>query len=195
MMAEIKIRHEIIIRSMLGHYDIHDVGLYELCFLQFRMICELIALGCLAVHGDVPGALSARMREAHQADFILNALEKLHPRFFPEPGIVVTNPDGGEYFLPVENALPKAELIKLYWRCGEVLHRGSFKRIEAPRTIDMNEIEPICQKIADLLKFHRIALVGTSDELWLEIGHGTKVRGTLRRPTNLPIEWQPRKTL
>ena len=37
----------------------HETGLhrlleFELCFLQLRKVCELIALGCLIAHGDIP---------------------------------------------------------------------------------------------------------------------------------------------
>ena len=45
----------------------------------------IIALACLVAHGDVSGAQSAAMRKHYEADWIMDALERLHPEFYPEP--------------------------------------------------------------------------------------------------------------
>src|ERR1017187_2239008 len=53
-MAEIKVRIGAI--NAIGGTIEHRVPaliVREFCFLQFRMICELIALGCLTAHGDI----------------------------------------------------------------------------------------------------------------------------------------------
>jgi hypothetical protein len=84
----------------------------EFCFLQLRMLCELIALGCLTAHGDL---MSGKLRETWQADKIIRGLEELHPDFYP---IAAT-----------EVLFTKEELIKLYWKCGDLLHRGTFETL------------------------------------------------------------------
>jgi len=102
---------------------------FELSCLQLRMVCELIALACLAVHGDSPGTRSATMRNAHEADRILRVLETLNPRFYPEPGLSVPHPKGSAFIVSSDEHMTKADLLKLYWKCGEELHRGTYDTV------------------------------------------------------------------
>ena len=57
----------------------------EFCFLQLRMLCELIALGCLVAHGDIEETKLATFQKAYNAGDIINRLGKLHPAFYPSP--------------------------------------------------------------------------------------------------------------
>jgi hypothetical protein len=43
----------------------------EFCFLQLRMLCELVALGCLVAHGDI--TKGKYFQKAYKADDILVA--------------------------------------------------------------------------------------------------------------------------
>jgi hypothetical protein len=98
LMEELKARHAII-RSILeearhGRFALSPYILGELCFLQLRMICELIALGCLLIHGDIPATRTNRMQKAYGADWIIGRLEELHPSFYPLPGEQVLDDAG-----------------------------------------------------------------------------------------------------
>jgi|SRR5882724_2304781 len=64
----------------------------EFCYLQLRMLCELIAVGCLVVHGDVEGTKG--LCKVWAADKVMKRLEKLHPDFYPHP-MVFTFPKPG----------------------------------------------------------------------------------------------------
>src|SRR6476620_6201345 len=66
-------------------FALPGVTIAELCTLQHRMICEMIALACLGLHRELPNARTARISSFYQADAILNALEKLQPQFYPQP--------------------------------------------------------------------------------------------------------------
>jgi hypothetical protein len=85
LMQDIKIRTsalEFLSRNPAGMIE----GVIAECEqLQIRMISETLAVACLLVHGDVEGARSSRLSKAYQADLIINALEKLHPKFYPKP--------------------------------------------------------------------------------------------------------------
>jgi hypothetical protein len=86
---ELKGRHAII-RGVIADatqrkFVLRPTILGELCYLQLRMICELIALGCLLVHGDIPAARAGRIQKAYAADWIINKLTALHPSFYPVP--------------------------------------------------------------------------------------------------------------
>lgn len=52
----------------------------ELCHLQLRHICELIAIGCLIVRGDY-----ASSSDHYSPSKIFRVLEKSYEGFFPQP--------------------------------------------------------------------------------------------------------------
>ncbi len=66
----------------------------ESCYLQMRLITELIARACLVIHSGVPGANSKWFRKAVHADEIMDALAGLHPEFYPIPEKPVEEEDG-----------------------------------------------------------------------------------------------------
>ena len=141
---------------------------FELYHLQMRMICELVAIGCLAAHDDIPEVHSKDWRSAYKADFILNKLEKLHPNFFPIP---VKRIWKGDQFLLVSDPRPtigKAELIRIYHDCGKVLHRGNIAEIGPTRTTDKDfeSIRDWPQKIGVLIDSHIIRLKEPSSYRW-----------------------------
>ena len=54
--------------------------------------------------------------------------------------------------------LTKEELVKLYWKCGDVLHRGSFQALSSRiyTDTDIEEIKAWKQNIEALLSCHAI---------------------------------------
>ena len=65
IMLEILVRDELILNALNKSIPPtaamqHNPGIYqiitgEFCYFQLRIICELIALACLTVHGDIQG--------------------------------------------------------------------------------------------------------------------------------------------
>jgi hypothetical protein len=141
----------------------------EYCFLQLRMLCELVALGCLVAHGDISN--TSAFRRAYKADKILDDLERLHPDFYPYPILPeFTRPSPGNpgrvHLNDVTfDYLKKNELIRLYGKCGDVLHKGNFERLVSPRKplpkdYSYKDIQEPGQKLINLLNNHRISRVG-----------------------------------
>jgi hypothetical protein len=60
--------------------------LREIAFLQFRMLCESIALGCLVVHGDIGETQIGNLRKEWSASKIMERLGSLADDFYPHPG-------------------------------------------------------------------------------------------------------------
>jgi hypothetical protein len=141
----------------------------EYCWLQIRMVCELIALGCLVAHGDI--TKSNKFSKTYQADKIMNALENLHSSFFPFPVKATrTETPRGWHLEPLKSGyLTKSEFMKLYnQRCGHELHRGSLKTILTKAKImvpagDFGEIQSWTSKIMRLLDHHSILLLGSNE--------------------------------
>ena len=53
LMEEAKDRLSAMDIALEGKTGLSMGAIHELCFLQLRMLCELIALGCLTAHGDL----------------------------------------------------------------------------------------------------------------------------------------------
>lgn len=133
----------------------------ELCYLQLRLLCELVALGCLIAHGDIEATRGKKLQKEYAADDILKALEHLHPNFYPHPITCHFHP-GGVHIERVESGyLTKHELIALYHECGGHLHRGSLSTIfrkenpKQPPTVE-RALE-WGKKFSNLLSQHHIA--------------------------------------
>jgi hypothetical protein len=165
LMEEVKIRIESIEFAISGLLKFHPVIIREFSYLQLRLVCELIALGCLTAHGDIPGIKSRALAKAWSADDILNKLESLHPDFYPHPVRQVKHPDHYE-LVPVESGfLTKQELLALNGRSGAILHRGNLKRLwSGPISAQPNHSDVVdwVSKIKTLLNQHRLALIGGS---------------------------------
>jgi hypothetical protein len=131
LMEELKRRRNIIADVLDSKFNLPQGIAVELCYLQLRMICELIALGCLAAHGDIPATRSGKMQKEYRPGAILTELEQLHSEFYPVPGKQIISPTTGR---PVkvetvtEPYLTKTDLLALWAECGTILHRGSMRK-------------------------------------------------------------------
>lgn len=135
----------------------------EFCFLQLRMICELIALGCLVAHGDIEETKAPALQKSYNAGDIVKRLEKLHPNFYPVPRKPMFSPDHVHMEDYDGDFLTKDQLLTLYGRCGYVLHRGSLRNLLNPKNqppADFQHIEHWGQKILNLLSLHTISRIG-----------------------------------
>jgi hypothetical protein len=175
LMEELKARHAVVHKALLdareGNFAFSPYIVGELCFLQLRMMCELIALGCLLVHGDISATRTRRMQKAFAADWIIQRLEELHPSFYPLPAIETLD-EAGTVILIEPNPRPhltKADLVKLYAECGAVLHRGTLKSVLAADTkpMDLVRVGRWAAKITQLLEWHQIPLIGDRHQIWV----------------------------
>jgi hypothetical protein len=169
LMFEIRQRTEVIHAVMRGVYKLPKLAAYELCYLEFRIVCELIALGSLVVHGDIPATKAGRLTKAYQADAILNSLEKLHPNFYPRPGRQILDSKGA--VIGVEKVkdgyLTKSELLSLYRETGDLLHRGTLRALKERPAGDFAEIDRKAKRLAKLLDNHQISMIDDEYELWV----------------------------
>jgi len=156
LMEEAKYRLLAMNTALLGRTGLPHGAVHEFCFLQLRMLGELIALGCLTAHGDLQ---TGKLKGEYKADQIIRRLQRLHPDFYPKAATQTkAGPDEYDAELLIDGFLTKEELLKLYWRCGDVLHRGSLQALSSLKyaTGDFEEIETWKQKIEVLLSYHAI---------------------------------------
>lgn len=140
--------------------------LQEFCFLQLRILCEQIALGCVIAHDDIthPEAL----KQWH-VDKIFRRLGELKPQFYPK-ALDGQFGDGHHHFTDATRpCLTKSELVQLWTLCGSHLHRGTAKALlsEAGNMpFDRAAIIEYAQKIANLLQLHAIQALSGKD-VWI----------------------------
>ena len=162
LMEEIKIRLSCIEDALNSKFVMPGAVTREFCFLQLRMICELIALGCLTAHGDIEG--TKELRKKYSANEIMARLEELHADFYPR--IVVSNTSFPAQ-ISLEDShdgLTKDLLLKLNSQCGDVLHRGTIKKLLSAKTAIQNDFSDILKwrkQIIALLNYHAITLADT----------------------------------
>ena|SRR5215207_2390430 len=131
IMEEVKIRLSSVQMAASGAFGVPSPLVKEYGFLQIRMTCELIALGCLVAHGDLTATQSRRFQTEYSAGKIMAQLSELHPGFFPRPTVPVRIPGGFHLEDAPPGCMTKDEFIALYGKCGEHLHRGSIKKADA----------------------------------------------------------------
>lgn len=138
----------------------------ESAFLQVRMLCEVIALGCLTTQGDLAGTRAANLQSNYKADFILTKLEGLNPKFFPVPVKVTDTPLGdgrtNHHMDPIPTGfLTRSELIALYRKCGGRVHRGSIVKFQSTAERvwdeDFRELRGWWDKLHLLLNTHVVS--------------------------------------
>ncbi len=163
LMSEIKGRLELVAFSV-GSPPFSLAARYEFGYLQLRMICEVIALACLTAHGDVIATKNPRLKEKWRAGEIIKGLEQLHAGFFPVPVDQILDADGDlESIRPLKNKnkyLSKNDLLSLYARCGDILHRGNLNDI-TPKNVTRDDLLKIAvwhNKILHLLNRHYIEM-------------------------------------
>jgi hypothetical protein len=164
IMEEIKIRISAIdagTGGILGPH-LHPLIIREHCYLQLRMICELIAIGCLVAHGDIQAPKISKLRKEWSAETIMKELADLHPDFYPMPMRQGRNEMGHLLTGITPSPFPKEELLKVYGRSGDVLHRGNVRNLIERGTVPINfpDITAIAQKIHDLLAVHLVVMMG-----------------------------------
>jgi hypothetical protein len=157
VLIEIKHRTDVVNGVLTGKIVLPIKIAEELCYLQYRMICELIAMGCLIAHEDIKP--KSDLYKSYKADWIMNELSKLHPQFFPIPLENSNNfekPD--QWSIKKSGYLTKGDLSRLFNReAGANLHRGGVAKLNISRDgIRMDKVREWLIKLVGLLERHYI---------------------------------------
>jgi len=172
LMEEVKIRIDTVNFTYQNRDKLPPVVVREICYLQFRFVCETVALACLAAHSELK---DRAVNRAYEPDKIMKRLEKLNPFFYPQPierhratdskGPIIIGPRDVKH-------LRKKELRELWIKAGGILHRGSMLKIlrkEKPDNGDYSDIFDWSEKITGLLNTHWITLAGGKKGLYVSL--------------------------
>jgi hypothetical protein len=126
VMVEVKERMVILESILRNRVDIADFAKAELAAVQVRKNCELIAMGCVIAHGDVPEA-SPLLKEWNLNE-LLKRIGKLNPLFYPRPFKPTVSPDQVYHIEWVTSGyLERHELLEAWGRCCDFLHSVSVR--------------------------------------------------------------------
>jgi hypothetical protein len=163
LMEEVKARIGAADAAITGKYPVHPVIAQEIAYLQLRLLCETIALGCLVAHGHITNINFDRLHKEYDADKIIKEMAKLHADFYPVP-IILTQLFGNMWGEKprTEGFLTKQELLKLYGITGNFLHRGRLKKLLESMNpeVDFSAIAGWLTKIGGLMSVHQIHAPG-----------------------------------
>jgi len=126
VMEEIKAR-VLVISSFIKEVRTtgNDVTDAEFISLQFRKILELIALGSMVSNKEKYSEIRVRFERDWNAKNIIGDLSRINPEFYPRPVIKTESADPAVdyHFEQIKSGyLSKTEFLKLYEKCGGLLH-------------------------------------------------------------------------
>lgn len=160
LMHELAIRIELVAQAFDGRLNLTPPFAREYAYFQFRRMCELIALGCLQLHGDLPQVQTSSTKKEWNAEKIMSLLHRSHPHSFPQ--CVTREIKEGGWHIQANsrpNALSLEEFKALYAECGHVLHRGTIRSVESSREFKKEDYEKAVtwqQKLVALMNEHLI---------------------------------------
>jgi hypothetical protein len=172
LMEEAKIRIHAVRDALLAKDTRAPRLLQEFVCLQYRMLCEIIAVGCLIAHDDIR---DKSVLGTWKIPDIIERLERLNPDFYPRPvriSFAATGMRVEKYDVP---HLAKAELLEFWRKSGNILHRGSAKSVFAghgfPQVVDPTKLTGQGQKILNLIDQHVISSANKKTHLIVTLSH------------------------
>ncbi|HVK80016.1 MAG TPA: hypothetical protein VM915_05335 [Verrucomicrobiae bacterium] len=158
LMEDIKQRIAGVRRFTRGEVSLgrEDFDAEAIC-IQVRKILESIAFGSLLAHREAYEAAHKDIDKAWRAKAILDRIEAVHPKFYPEPMTPHLIEEGHWNLEPLkEGFLTRSDFVTLYDKCGDILHmwnpfRPGERKVDFGRSID-----EWCDLIQNLLRYHVI---------------------------------------
>jgi hypothetical protein len=133
----------------------------ELCQLQLRHVCELVAIGCLVIQGDYTS--SAGLTDEYNPAKIFRSLDGKYEGCFPQAAIISQVNNAWNITVNTKpDAMTRTELEKLWSMTGNYAHRLKIKNFF--RVEDENDakfwpsIENYIAKIETLLNPHVVPM-------------------------------------
>jgi hypothetical protein len=173
-MAEIKLRTTVAAALANGMvHVVYKATTIESIYLQYRKMLELIALGSLVANKEVFSRIYADFSKYWNAELLIKDIERVNPDFYPRPIIQKPSSRPGVYMDWDERPndyLTKDDLIKLYKKCGAIMHSGNPYGSQ----IDYGYYESMVghwgSRIKNLLNAHYIRLVNDPNLYLIQMG-------------------------
>lgn len=162
VMEEVKRRTSVVDFFLTGAgHALYEPTTLESIGLQIRKILELIAMASLVANKKEYEKVYSNFATAWNAEYLLKDLERINPDFYPKP--VVEQPSNDptvkNHLVDRESDyLSKEEFIKVYKKCGAILHASNPLGRKIGYEYYKKSIPEWRQKIINLLNNHQIRL-------------------------------------
>lgn len=158
-MLEIRRRENVIIEIHNGIYKAKYLIVdYEVIFFQLRKILEIIVKAPILINESEYRSISNKPQDDWRIRDIMNKLEKINPKFYPQPIDIIEKENLPDEFINKESGfLTKEDLCEAYDYCNNYLHaHNPLKKDESEINFnnEWNRIAEILNKIHSLLNSH-----------------------------------------
>lgn len=146
----------------------------ETIYLQFRKILELIAMGSLVANKEVFSQVYEKFTTCWNATYIVKDIERINPHFYPQP--IIQQPSNKKGIKSEfakrksEDHLTKDDLLKLYEKCGAILHSENPYGSQIDYDYYDGKVLEWRNKIRNLLNAHEIRLVNDDNLYLIQMG-------------------------
>jgi hypothetical protein len=169
-MEEIKLRTSVV-NSFLRHekttgFIMTDV---EFICLQFRKMFELIVFASMTANKEEYANLREKFATDWRAEYIISALEKINPAFYPIPSNQVIGESGKvKEVIDLEDGfLTKEKLLKAHEKCGGLLHANNPYRESKDINYFIKNFPIWLTETINLLNHHQVQLTDSKKQLWV----------------------------
>jgi hypothetical protein len=162
LMEEIKRRTAVINAfGCGGAVALYKATTIESVYLQFRKIIELIALGSRVANKNEFSKVYGDFAKCWNAQYLLRDIQRVNPDFYPCPIVEVPSKLPGakmEWQDKKDGFLTKDDFLKLYEKCGAIMHAGNPYGSQVDYGYYERNIQAWLDKITGLLNSHTIRL-------------------------------------
>jgi hypothetical protein len=151
-----------------------EITVLESACLQIRKILEQIAFGSLVSNVDLYSQEYEKFKKFWNAEYLLKDMAKVNPKYFPIP--ISQEPSDVKGVKSKFNLKPDVtylnpvEFIKVYKKCGAILHAGNPFGSKISLEFYKKNIPIWRQKIINLLNAHEIHFVGDKNLYLFQMG-------------------------
>jgi hypothetical protein len=192
LMEEIKRRTAVITAFGAGEAAaMYKATTVESVYLQFRKILELVALGSLVANKNEFSKAYGDFCKCWNAHYLLRDMARVNPDFYPRPIVEVPSTRQGakmDWQDKKDGFLTKDEFLKLYEKCGAIMHAGNPYGSQVDYGYYERSIQGWLDKIIGLLNSHTIRLVNDPNIYLLHMkeDRDDKVHHYVFAPTSVP---------
>ncbi|GAH38334.1 unnamed protein product, partial [marine sediment metagenome] len=150
-MTSKKISQLLVDRPRMQNY-LDGIFYLEFSCLQMRKVCELFAFATLIANRKLYEKIRKDFHKDWNFKRILNVVEKVNPKYFPEPLTLIENEEGKKNnFEGIKNDfLLRSDLEKIYSECCDYVHaQNHYKDIDNFYPKNYKEFLPWKKKLLD----------------------------------------------
>jgi len=174
LMAEIKRRTSVIDGFAKGPiHALYQATRIESIYLQFRKILELVAMGSLVANKAAFSRAYKKFAKYWNAELLVKDIQRINPNFYPKPIIQRSSAKTGvkmDWADRGPDYLTKDDLIKLYKKCGGIMHSGNPYGSQIDYGYYETGIGEWRTKIVNLLNAHQIRLINDENIYLVQMG-------------------------